>query len=168
MNEPHGWHLAQLNVARAIAPLDSAVLVDFMMALERINALADAAPGFVWRLQTSSGSSVDVRYGDDDRFIVNMSVWRTPEELFDFVYRTAHTAVMQQRRRWFEKASEAHQVLFWVPVGHVPSVEEAMSRLDELRRRGPSPAAFTFKARFPPPGTAGSSTDMKPEPYCTA
>ena len=168
MAAPVKWHLAQLNVARAFAPLDSQVLADFMAALDRINALAEATPGFVWRLKSSSGSAVDVRYGDDDRLIVNMSVWRSPEELFDFVYRSAHTAVMQRRRQWFEKLGEAHQVLFWVPVGHVPSLEEAMARLDELGQRGPSPSAFTFKARFPPPGNTEGSTDMKPEPYCTA
>lgn len=162
------WHLAQLNIARALEPLDSPLLADFMSELDRINALAEAAPGFVWRLQGASGNATDVRVGDDPRMIVNLTVWQSPEELFDFVYRSAHTAVMSKRRQWFEKMAEAHQVLFWVPANHRPTLQEALDRLDTLRRLGPTEQAFTFKARFAPPGSGDPPRDMKPEPYCTA
>ncbi|MBM3597826.1 MAG: DUF3291 domain-containing protein [Alphaproteobacteria bacterium] len=160
------WHLAQLNVARAVAPLDSPPLADFMAALDRINALAEAQPGFVWRLKSDSGNATDIKVSDDPQFIINMSVWTSPETLFAYVYRSAHTEVMVRRREWFEKPSEAHQVLWWVPAGKMPTAEEGLERLAHLRRKGVTPQAFTFKERHPPPGDGGAATDHKPEPYC--
>jgi hypothetical protein len=160
------WHIAQLNVGRAVAPPGSPELADFMAALDRINALAESSPGFVWRLQSDSGNATDILVSDDPRALVNMSVWSSVESLFDYVYRSAHTAVMKRRREWFEKPTEAYQVLWWIPAGHIPTVEEAMERLTHLRREGATPRAFTFSNRFPPPGEQGSPQDMKPEPYC--
>lgn len=160
------WHIAQLNVARAVAPLDSPALADFMAALDAVNALAETSPGFVWRLKSDSGNATDIKVDDDPKFIVNMSVWETVEALFEFVYRSAHTKVMVRRREWFEKPAEAFQVLWWVPAGHRPTIEEAMARLAHLRAHGPSAHAFGFKDRYPPPGEAGAPTDMRPEPYC--
>jgi len=161
------WHLAQLNIARPIAPLESPVLAEFVAQLDAINALADASPGFVWRLAGASGNATDVANEVDPSLIVNMSVWETPEALFDYVYRTAHVKVMARRREWFERM-ETFMVLWWVPAGHQPTVEEAMARLELLRERGPSSDAFTFKKRFPAPDQTGGPTDMKPEPYCVA
>src|SRR4029077_21215679 len=134
-----GWHIAQLNVGRIIAPTDSPELAEFMAALDEINARAEATPGFVWRLQSDSGNATDIRVSEDPSFLVNMSVWATIESLFDFVYRSAHTTVMARRRQWFEKPTQAYQVLWWVPAGQVPSVREALERLDHLRRHGPTP-----------------------------
>ena len=162
------WNIAQLNVARARAETDSPVLADFMAALDRINALADAAPGFVWRLQSESGNATDIRPSADPLFLINLSVWSSVEALFEFVYKTAHTQVMARRREWFEAAVEAYQVLWWIPAGHVPTVDEALERLAHLRTHGPSPHAFTFKQRYPSPGRAGDPVDMQPEPYCGA
>jgi hypothetical protein len=160
------WHIAQLNVARAVAPLDSPALADFMAALDDVNALAEAAPGFVWRLKSDSGNATDIRAGNDPQFIVNMSVWQSVEALFAFVYRSAHNKVMVRRREWFEKPTEAYQVLWWVPAEHAPTLAEALERLAHLRAHGPSTHAFTFKQRYPMPGAAGGPTDMQPEPYC--
>jgi hypothetical protein len=143
------WHVAQLNVARATAPLDSPALAEFMAALDGVNALADAAPGFVWRLQSDSGNATDVRLWGDPLLIANMSVWSSIDALFDFVYRTAHNAVMIRRREWFERPAEAHQVLWWIPAGHTPQLGEGLERLAHLRAHGPSAHAFTFKQRFP-------------------
>jgi hypothetical protein len=162
------WHIAQLNVARALAPPDSPVLAEFMAALDEINALADRNPGFVWRLQGDSGNNTDLRVSDDPLFLVNMSVWSSVEALFDYVYRTAHTQVMVRRRAWFEAPTEAHQVLWWIPAGHVPTAEEAMAKLAHLRAHGPTAEAFTFKQRYPAPDQGGEPVDMKPEPYCAA
>jgi hypothetical protein len=161
------WHLAQLNVGYIVAPIDSPQLAEFVGQLAEINALADASPGFVWRLIGSSGNATDVRTDDDPALMVNMSVWTTPEHLFEFVYKTAHTKVMARRREWFEKM-EVYQVLFWIPAGHVPTLAEAMARLRLLREQGPSPEAFTFKQRYPAPGELGDPTNMRPEPYCAA
>jgi hypothetical protein len=160
------WHIAQANVARAVAPLESAEMAEFMAALDGVNALAEASPGFVWRLMNDSGNATDIKVSDDPRFIVNMSVWASVEALFSFVYRSAHTKVMARRREWFEKPVEAYQVLWWVPVGHAPSPAEALVRLKHLQAHGASSHAFTFKERFPPPGAIGDVTDMRPEPYC--
>lgn len=160
------WHIAQLNVGRAVAPPGSPGLADFMAALDRVNALAESSPGFVWRLQSSSGNATDILASDDPRFLVNMSVWSSVEALFGFVYRSGHTDVMKRRREWFEKPAEAYQVLWWVPAGHIPTVQEALERLAHLRREGATERAFTFSQRFPAPGDSGSPEDMKPEPYC--
>jgi hypothetical protein len=146
-----GFHIAQLNIGRAVAPVESPALAEFMALLDPINALADAAPGFVWRLQTEEGNATALRPYDDDRMIVNMSVWETVEDLAAFVYRGDHVAVMRRRREWFE-VMKPYMTLWWVPAGSIPSVDEAKERLAHLRDHGPTPFAFTFKARFPAPG----------------
>ena len=162
----NAWHIAQLNVGRSVAPPGSPELADFMAALDRINAMAEASPGFVWRLQSASGNATDILVSDDPQSLINMSVWSSIESLFAFVYRSGHTEVMKRRREWFEKPTEAYQALWWIPAGHTPSIEEALERLALLRREGPTPRAFTFNQRYPRPGEVGSAEDMKPEPYC--
>jgi len=150
------YQLAQINIARAVAPLDDPRLADFVAGLDEINALADESPGFVWRLQSESGNATDIPVSDDPRLIINLSVWDSVESLFDFVYRSGHIAVMARRREWFERPSRPHVALWWVPAGHRPSVEEAVARLDHLERQGPTLEAFTFKHRFPAPSGPGA------------
>ncbi|MGQ0804201.1 MAG: DUF3291 domain-containing protein [Actinomycetota bacterium] len=144
-------HLAQVNVARMLAPLDSPQLADFMAALEPINALGDGSPGFVWRLQTDEGDATAYRVLGDDSMIVNLTVWESIEALADFAYRSDHKDVMRRRREWFEKMAEAYVALWWVPAGHLPTIEEAEERLLYLREHGPTEHAFTFRQPFPPP-----------------
>jgi uncharacterized protein DUF3291 len=146
-----GYHVAQLNIGRLRAPLDSDQLAGFVEALDPVNALADGAEGFVWRLQTEDGDATAIRAFDDDMLLVNMSVWESVEALADFVYRSDHRAIMRRRREFFEPMAEAFTVLWWVPAGHVPSVEEAKDRLERLRRDGPTAEAFTFRYRFEAP-----------------
>ena len=142
--------LAQLNVAQAQAPLDTPPMKDFVDNLERINALADGASGFVWRLQTEDGDATALRpFGDD--MLVNISVWRDFPALHDYVYRTAHAEIMARRHEWFERMREMYVVLWWVPAGHRPDVDEAAARLQQLREHGPGPEAFTFKKSWPAP-----------------
>ena len=125
-----------------------------MAALDPVNAVADASPGFVWRLQTEDGNATAIRAFDEDT-MVNMSVWESIEALRAFVYSNrAHLDVMRRRREWFHDHVEAFQVLWWVPVGHIPSVAEAEERLTLLRADGPSPEAFTFRRHFPAPAAA--------------
>jgi heme-degrading monooxygenase HmoA len=142
-------HLAQVNVGRLLAPLDTPQLADFVAALEPVNALADGFPGFVWRLQDDAGDATSFRAFDDDMMIVNMSVWESAEALADFTYRSGHRDVMRRRREWFSPMDEPHLVLWWVPAGHVPDVEEAKARLELLQSDGPAPAAFTFRTFYP-------------------
>jgi len=154
------YHLAQINIGRVLAPIDSPQLADFVANLEPINALADGSSGFVWRLQTEDGDATAVRPFDDDQIMINMSVWESVEALGAFVFRSGHTAVMKRRREWFEKSAEAYVCLWWVPAGHVPTVEEAKERLEYLRQHGPTAHAFTFKALFEP----GSETSKSEQP----
>lgn len=160
------FHLAQCNVGRLRAPLDSPQLAGFVAALEPINKLADRAPGFVWRLQTEDGDATAIRAFEDDMLLVNMSVWESVESLAAFAYRTPHRDVMRQRRQWFEHLGEAYLVLWWVPAGTLPTVAEAKARLELLRRLGPSPEAFTFRAPFPPPDTSVASAPVPDDWFC--
>ncbi|MDX1755691.1 MAG: DUF3291 domain-containing protein [Marinobacter sp.] len=147
------YHLAQLNIAKLAAPLDSPRLADFVANLDRINGLADQAPGFVWRLQTEEGDATGIdAFGSD--YLVNLSVWDSIESLHDYVYRSAHVEIMRRKKEWFHKLGEAHMVLWWVPAGHRPTVAEASSKLDQLRKLGPNGEAFTFKRPFAPPHQA--------------
>ncbi|AGZ43595.1 DUF3291 domain-containing protein [Actinoplanes friuliensis] len=144
-------HLAQLNVARLRAPLDSPVLADFVALLPEVNALAESSPGYVWRLQDESGDATALRpFGAD--LIVNLTVWESPESLRGFVYRTAHLEPMRRRREWFVPLDQPHLVLWWIPAGHVPDLAEAADRLERLRRNGPSGEAFTLREPHPAPG----------------
>jgi hypothetical protein len=152
VNANRRWHLAQYNIARLLAPLESPQLADFMANLDRINQLGDRSPGFVWRHQTEEGNSTSIRVRGDPMIIINFSVWEDADSLFAYTYRSDHAEVYRRRRDWFDPHEEAHLVLWWVPAGHEPSVEEAEEKLDYLREYGPSPEAFTFKKRFPPPG----------------
>jgi hypothetical protein len=141
-------------VARPVASLDDPVMADFVGGLARLNALADNAPGFVWRLQDDDGDATALRpFGPD--LMVNMSVWTSIELLREYVYRSAHLDLLRRRREFFVHApSEVYTVLWWVPAAHLPTVDEAWQRLETLRTQGPGPDAFTFRAPFPPPGGA--------------
>ena len=145
-------HVAELNVGRTVAPIDDPALADFVDNLERINALGDASPGFVWRLQDEFGAATTIRAYDDPLMIVNLTVWESIDALRAFTYRTGHVEYVRRRREWFEPLEGPSLVLWWVPVGHRPTVQEARARLDRLAAEGPSPAAFTLTTTFPPDG----------------
>jgi hypothetical protein len=147
------YELAQLNIAVMKQPLASPAMADFVAHLERINALADGSPGFVWRLQTDEGDATAVR-PLGDQTLVNLSVWTDIDALTAYVYRSAHVEILRRRAEWFDRVREATVVLWWVPRGHRPTEQEAIARLEQLRRDGPSPAAFTFRAPFAMPGAA--------------
>ena len=145
------WHIAQYNVARLRASVDDPAVADFVANLAPINELGDATPGFVWRLQTESGNSTSVRIREDPLVVPNLTVWETIEALFDYTYHSAHVEMFRRRKEWFTHAEDPYLVLWWVPAGHIPSVDEANERLAHLAAHGPTPAAFTFKARFAAP-----------------
>lgn len=167
-------HLAQVNIARLRAPLDSDELAAFVAALDPVNASADHAPGFVWRLQTEDGNATAVRAFEWDAagsagVIVNMSVWESVELLADWVYRSMHREVLRRRREWFHRVEEATVALWWVPVGHRPTTDEAEDRVRHLREAGPSSVAFNFREVFSPPDDGRSSGDPgRPDWLCPA
>lgn len=144
------YELAQLNIAVMKAPLESPTMADFVANLDRINALAESSPGFVWRLKTDEGNATALRPLGDET-LVNISVWKDVASLNSFVYRSAHVQIMKRRKEWFERAREAYAVLWWVPRGHRPELAEAAARLELLRARGPTREAFTFRNAFLPP-----------------
>lgn len=143
--------LAQLNIARMRWPLDDSRMAGFVELLDPINELADRAPGFVWRLQTDEGDATAVRAFDDDLMLVNLSVWRDLESLRAFTYRSDHKLPLRGRRQWFEPMDEPHLVLWWLPAGHIPTLDDAKARLELLQAHGPTPEAFTMRHSFDPP-----------------
>ncbi|MFI8894423.1 DUF3291 domain-containing protein [Streptomyces paradoxus] len=153
MTEPTAaYELAEVNIARLKAPLDSPQLKDFVDALDPVNADADAADGFVWRLQSDTGNATDVAVFGDSWLIINMSVWRDADSLTAYMYQGRHREMLARRREWFERVEEAMVTLWWVPAGHRPTVAEAESRLLHIRTHGPTPYAFTLRTQFPPQG----------------
>ncbi len=146
------YHLAQINVGRFLYNRDHPLNADFMNALDPVNAQADDAPGFIWRLVGNGNDATDLVPDESDpQLLVNMSVWRNVDTLGAFVYRNAdHLAFMRRRKEWFEKI-EIFQALWWVPAGHIPTVAEGMERVALLRARGPGAEAFTFRQTFSAP-----------------
>jgi hypothetical protein len=161
-----GWHLAQVNIGRLVAPEGDPRVQPFFDALDRVNALAEASPGFVWRLTGEGNNATDLRPTPDPLLAVNMSVWTDADALFAFVYRSTHTPVMARRRDYFERFDGAFQAMWWIPAGEIPTLSDAFSRLWMLDRYGPTSHAFTFKARFPAPGLDGAPVDHQPDPWC--
>ncbi len=143
-------HLAQINIGRMKAPLDDPSMHGFMSRLDELNELAERSEGFVWRLQGADGNNTYLRPYEDERIIVNMSVWASVEQLRAYTYGTMHAELLKQRRDWFEKFDGVFLALWWIPVGHIPTIGEAKARLASLGEHGPTPFAFTFKTPFPP------------------
>lgn len=153
MSPPASFHLAQLNIGVLREPLESERMTGFVEGLDPVNATADEAPGFVWRLQTEDGDATSIRAFEDDLMIVNLSVWESIEALRAFVYASPlHKSFLRRRREWFEQM-DVFMVLWWIPSGHLPDVEEAKERLTALRQHGPTAEAFTFRAAYPAPET---------------
>lgn len=145
-----GYHLAQINVGKLKAPIDAPETADFKNNLDRVNTLAEASPGFVWRLTGEGNDATDLVAFDDPLIITNMSVWESPAALGAFVYRSGHVEIMRRRAEWFEPM-DVFMALWWVPAGHEPTVAEAVGRLALLRRKGPCAEAFTFRELYPAP-----------------
>lgn len=143
------FHLAQLNIATALADMDSPVMKDFVGNLERINQLGEQSPGFVWRMKDDSGNATAIPVYDDPRIIANLTVWEDPESLKNFLFKTDHAHFLKRKKEWFEPVKDASYVLWWIPAGHQPSLSEAKDKLAWLRQHGESAQAFSFKKLFP-------------------
>lgn len=142
------YHIAQINIARMVAPVDSDTMSGFTSRLDEINALADVADGFVWRLQTEEGDATDIRPFDDDMIIINMSVWENMEALHNYTYKTVHVELLKERKNWFHKLSTPHMAIWYIPAGHIPTPHEAQAKLALIGEHGASPLAFTFAHNF--------------------
>jgi GNAT superfamily N-acetyltransferase len=136
-------HVAQINIGTMVASTDDPRVAEFMDALARVNAIADVAPGFVWRLQTDTGNATEIQIFPNPLTLVNMSVWESVDALKAYVYRSEHMEFFRRRAAWFE--ADAKRVALWhVPAGTVPELDEAVRRVEFLERNGPSPYAFGF------------------------
>ncbi|HUF38849.1 MAG TPA: DUF3291 domain-containing protein [Anaerolineales bacterium] len=142
-------HLAQLNLAKPRFPLDDPRMAEFMENLNRINELGKAAPGFVWILEDDTGNATAIHAFDDPDILINLTVWESVESLRDFAYRTEHVDYVRRRHEWFEPL-KPYLVLWWVPAGHIPTIEESKDRMAALARSGPNPGAFTLSKIYPP------------------
>jgi hypothetical protein len=160
------YHLAQVNIGRVRAPMEDPIMDGFRNALDRINAIADATPGFVWRLQTPEGNATSIHAWDDPRILVNMSVWTSLEALHRYVYDSDHTPFVRARREWFEPFEGPMLALWWIPEGHIPTIAEAKLKLDRLAAEGPTPEAFTFRRSFPAPGATPSPGPKVDAEFC--
>jgi hypothetical protein len=152
------YQLAQINIARLVAPLDDPKIAGFVEELDSINALAERSPGFVWRLKSSTGNATDIPFDGDPLTIVNMSVWESVESLRDFTYTSRHVEVFRQRAAWFEKPVKAHSCLWWVPAGHEPTLNEGRERLEHYQAQGPTPYAFWFPSAYAAPADDRSAS----------
>lgn len=167
------FELAQVNISRLLAPLDSPQLAEFMAALDEVNASGEAAPGFRWRLQTEDGNATAVQafgwdVADSYGVIVNLTVWSSVDALANWAFSGSHLAIMRRRREWFARAAEATTALWWVPAGHRPSTDEAEERVRHLRRHGPTASAFTFRRPFPSPAGPSSAQEPSDHWFCPA
>jgi hypothetical protein len=158
------YQLAQVNIARMLAPLTDPLMAGFVAELDAINALADNSPGFLWRLQTPEGNATNLRPYEDDLILVNLSLWASLADLNTFVYKSRHRQVLQQRQQWFQRFDGPYVALWWVPSGHIPSVEEAKERLAYLSAYSETSYAFSFKKLFPPPETWSKSAGRTANP----
>ena len=167
------YQLAQVNVARLLAPIDSALLKPFVDALDEVNAEGDHSPGFVWRLQSESGNATDVEgfgwdVADSHGVIVNLTTWVSTQALSDFIFGGRHLEIMRRRREWFQPVAEATTALWWVTAGTRPTVGEAEERVRHLRERGPTQHAFTLRRHFPSPAETPSSVIANDDQLCPA
>jgi hypothetical protein len=149
------YQLAQINIGRLVAPIDDPRIAEFVAQLDPINALADQAPGFVWRLQSGSGNATDIPYNDDPSIMVNMSVWESLEALRNYAYKSDHMKVLRDRAKWFVKMDKPIYCLWWIPTGHIPSVAEGRGRLEHYQKHGATPYSFWFSQEFPQPTDEG-------------
>ena len=148
--EAKDFHIAELNIARLKAPLDSPLMKEFVDFLDPVNRFAEESPGYIWRLTAENGqpSSYLPPAFEDERIAANLTVWEDIESLHNFVYQTVHTYFLRSRKKWFEQAAEIQTVLWWIKKGHIPTVEEGKEKLRCLQENGPTADAFTFQDLF--------------------
>ncbi len=148
------YQLAQFNIASGLGLPDDPVMAEFMANLDTINALAENSEGFIWRFQTDTGNATDVRPYDDERTLINLSVWESIETFRTFVYKSDHGGFVRRGKEWFSPKTQPQIVMWWIEAGALPAVEDGVARLQRLRTAGPGPEAFSFAKPYPPPGSA--------------
>jgi Domain of unknown function (DUF3291) len=151
------YHLAQVNIGKIVAPMDSPQMSGFADNLDKINSLAEKSEGFIWRLKDESNNATSIKLFDDDFILINMSVWKNMESLYQYVYQSDHTDYLKRRKEWFVRMPEMYMALWYIPESHIPDSAEAVERLFYLRKNGESPFAFGFKNKYSPEEAAAFS-----------
>jgi len=141
-------HLAQLNIAKAKYSLEASEIKEFIDNLEPVNIIAESSDGFIWRLKDENGDATNIKAFSEPSIIVNMSVWSSTDALKNFMFRSHHRDFLRRKKEWFHNIPDDSYVLWWVPIGHIPTIEEAVEKLELLRNNGDTPNAFTFKSNF--------------------
>ncbi len=144
------FHLAQLNVALAKGDSESEMMRGFYDNVERVNTLAEASKGFVWRYRDEPGDDPGLHVFDTPQLLVNLSVWESLESLKHFMFQTMHLQFMKQKKEWFQPLDKPNYVLWYIAQGHIPDLFEAKERLIHLQRHAETPFAFSFKSPFLP------------------
>ncbi|MDQ7050802.1 MAG: DUF3291 domain-containing protein [Enterobacterales bacterium] len=147
------YHLAQINIAQAKDSMQSPVMDGFVKRLDEINQLAEQSEGFIWRLKTEQGDATGINAFEDDRLIINLSLWNNLDSLKHYVYQSVHIDLIQDKKHWFNKIKPAHLALWWIPEGCIPSIEQGKQKLQYLQNHGASASVFTFAKPYPHPET---------------
>jgi hypothetical protein len=137
--------LAELNVGRLTAPTDHPSVADFMNNLDRINSMGRRMPGFVWMMEGSGEpgtGNTEAKIDGDPLHVANLTVWEDVASLENFVWNTAHRQFYARKAEWFEALKEMHFVMWWVPDGHRPTLDEALEKLAYRQAHGDSETAF--------------------------
>lgn len=140
-----GHHLAELNVGRLVADVDDPRVAEFMTNLDRVNGLGKRSPGFVWMMEGSGEpgtGNTETKIGGDPLFVANLSLWEDVASLEHFVFNTIHRQFFEKRAQWFEAMADQHFVMWWVPQGHRPTLDEGLARLEQRKTQGDSDDAF--------------------------
>ena len=146
------YHIAEINIARMKGvDINDPIMKEFADNLDAVNAIAEKSPGFVWRLKDDSNNATSFNPYNDEQILINVSVWENIETLEDFMYRTFHSEFLRRRKEWFKTYGTAHTAMWWVPVGHVPTLQEAVENLSHRQKHGPSEIAFDFRNKYPAP-----------------
>lgn len=140
-------YLAEVNVAKRLAPMDDPIMKDFVNNLDRINNIAENSEGFIWRLKDEDKDEA-VYVFQDDTLIINMSVWTDIESLYNYTYKSGHIEVFKRKKEWFSKMKMIHMAFWYIPLGYKPTFQDAKKRLDYLNIHGETPYAFSFKEKF--------------------
>ncbi len=146
------YFIAEINIAKMKGvDINDPIMKEFVENLDSVNQIAEQSEGFVWRLKDENNNATSLNPYDDERIIINVSVWKSIETLENFMYRTFHSDFLKRRKEWFLAYGTAHTAMWWIPEGHIPTMQEAVDKLDLLQKNGPSPSAFDFRNKFPSP-----------------
>jgi hypothetical protein len=146
------YHLAEINIARMKGvDINDPIMKEFVENLDAVNQIAEKSEGFVWRLKDENNNATSLNPYDDEQIIINVSVWKSMETLEEFMYRTFHAEFLKRRKDWFTSFGKAHTAMWWIPAGHLPTLEEAVGKLDLLQKNGASQDSFDFRNKFPAP-----------------